>query len=68
MKAISYLQVIFVLIWMKQMLIWFNLQRYGIGNRLSNIKDTFTESLQQQMSVQHQSIYIYKADCAGLSS
>ena len=31
----------FVLIWMKQMLIWFNLQRDGTRNGLSNIKKTF---------------------------
>ena len=41
----------FVLIWMKQTLIWFNLQRDGTRNRLSNIKETFEESLQLQMSV-----------------
>ena len=65
LKGISYLQVIFVLIWMKQTLIWFNLQRDGTGNGLSNIKDTFAESLQLQMSVLHQSMCIFKA---GLSS
>ena len=32
MKEISWLQVIFVLIWIKQMLIWFKLQRDGTGN------------------------------------
>ena len=53
----------FALIWMKQMLIWFNLQRDGNG--LSNIKGTFAESLQLQMSVLHQSMFIFKA---GLSS
>ena len=30
----------------KKTLIWFNLQRYGTGNELSNIKDTFAEGLQ----------------------
>ena len=45
LKEISCFQVIFVLIWMKQMLIWFNLQRDGTGNGLSNTKDTFAESL-----------------------
>ena len=50
---------------MKQTLIWFNLQRDGTGNGLSNIKDTFAESLQLQMSVLHQSMCIFKA---GLSS
>ena len=41
----------FVLVWMKQTLIWFNLQRDGTRNGLSNINETFTESLQLQMSV-----------------
>ena len=61
MKGISYLQVIFVLIWMKQTLIRLNLQRDGTGNELSNIKDTFAESLQLQISVLHQSMSIFKA-------
>ena len=66
LKGISCLQEIFVLIWMKQTLIWFNLQRDGSGNGLSNIKDTFAESLRLQMSVLHQSMCIFKA--GGLSS
>ena len=45
---------------MKQTLMWFNLQRDGTGNGLSNIKDTFAESLQLQMSVLHQSMCILK--------
>ena len=65
LKGISYLQVIFVLIWMKQALIWLNLQGDGTGNGLPNIKDTFAESLQLQMSVLHQSMCIIKT---GLSS
>ena len=60
------LQRVFVLIWVKQTLIWLNLQRDGIGNGFSNIKDTFAECLQLQMSVLHQSMCIFKA--AGLSS
>ena len=36
----------FVLIWMKQRVIWFNLQRDGTTNELSNIKETFTDNLQ----------------------
>ena len=48
----------FVLIWMKQTLIWFNLQRDGTRNGLSNIKETFPESLQPQMSVLHQRMTI----------
>ena len=50
---------------MKQTLIWLNLQRDGTGNRLSNIKDTFAESLQLQMSVLYQSMRVFKA---GVSS
>ena len=46
------LKVIFVLIWMKQTLIWFNLQRHGTGNGLFNVN-------------LHQSLRILKA---GLSS
>ena len=37
----------------------------GTGNGLSNIKDSFSESLQLQMSVLHKSMCIFKA---GLSS
>ena len=61
LKEISCLQMIFVLIWAKQTLIWFNLQRYGIANGFSNIKDTFVESLQLQMSVPHQSMSIFQS-------
>ena len=43
-----------MLIWMKQTLIWFNLQRDGTG-------DTFAESLQLQMSVLHQSMSIFQS-------
>ena len=50
--GISCLQVIFVLIRKKQTLIWFNLQRDGTGNGLSNVN-------------LHQSLRIFKA---GLSS
>ena len=42
------------------MLIWFNLQRDGTRNGLSNIKDTFAESLQLQMSVLHQRMSIFQ--------
>ena len=51
----------FVLIWMKQTLILFNLQRDGTRNGLSNIKETFAESLQLQMSVLHQRISIFQS-------
>ena len=59
LKIIGCLQVILVLIWMKQTLICFNLQRDGTGNGLSNIKDAFAESLQLQISVLHQSMSIF---------
>ena len=39
----------FVLIWMKQRLIWFNLQRDRTRNGFSNIKETFAKNLQLQM-------------------
>ena len=51
----------FVLIWMKQTLIWFNWQRDGTRNGLSNIKETFAESLQLQMSVLHQRMSIFQS-------
>ena len=57
--------MIFVLIWMKQALVWFSLQRNGTGNGLSNIKYIFQEFLQLQMLSLHQSMCIFKA---GLSS
>ena len=46
---------------MKQMLIWFNLQRDGTGNGLSNFKITFAESLLLQIPVLHQSMCIFKS-------
>ena len=45
---------------MKQTLIWFNLQRDGTRKGLSNIKETFAESLQLQMSVLHQRMSIFQ--------
>ena len=51
----------FVLIWMKQTLIWFNLQRDETRNGLSNIKETFAERLQLQMSVLHQRMSIFQS-------
>ena len=50
-----------VLIWMKQTLIWFNLQRDGTRNGLPNFKETFTESLLLQTSVLHQSMSIFQS-------
>ena len=46
---------------MKKMLIWFNLQRDVTGNGFSNVKDTFAENFQLQMSVLQQSMRIFKA-------
>ena len=46
---------------MKQRLIWFNLQRDGTRNGLSNIKGTFAESLQLKMSVLHQRMSIFQS-------
>ena len=43
------------------MLIWFNLQRDVTRNGLSNIKETFAESLQLQMSVLHQRMSIFQS-------
>ena len=51
----------FVLIWVKQTLIWFNLQRDETRNGLSNIKETFAESLQLQMSVLHKRMSIFQS-------
>ena len=53
LKGITYLHVIFVLIWMKQTWTWFNLQRDETRNGFSNINNTFEESLQLQMSILH---------------
>ena len=61
LKGISCFQVIVILIWMKQMLIQFNLQRDGTGNGLSNIKDTFAESMQLEIPVLHQSMSIFQS-------
>ena len=49
MKRISSFAGDFVLIWMKQRMIWFNLQRNGTRNGFSNIKETFAENLQLKM-------------------
>ena len=57
-----------MLIWMKQTLIPFNLQRDGTRNGFSNIKETFSESLQLQMSVLHHFMSIFSVFNAGLSS
>ena len=51
----------FVLTWMKQTLVWFNLQRDGTRNGLRNIKETFRESLQLQISVLHQRMSIFQS-------
>ena len=51
LKGISSLAGDFVLIWMKQRLIWFNLQRDGTRNGLSKISSLFQSSLQLQTQV-----------------
>ena len=51
----------FVLIWMKQTLIWFSLPRGRTRDGLSNIKETFAESLQLQMSLLHQRMSIFQS-------
>ena len=51
---------------MKQTLILSKLQRDGTENERSNIKDTFSKSLQLQMSVLDQSMYIFKASVSSL--
>ena len=49
LKRITHLQVTFVLIWVKQTLTGFNLQRDGTGNGFFYINDTFAENLQLHM-------------------
>ena len=67
LKGISSLSGEFVLIWMKQRLIWFNIQRDGTRNGLSNIKETFAENLQLKISSSlRQSMSIFQE--AGLSN
>ena len=61
LKGISSFAGDFVLIWVKQRLIWFNLQRDGTRNAFSNIKETFAEILQLQMSVLHQRMSIFQS-------
>ena len=56
-----------MLFWMKQTLICFSLERNGTGNGLTNIKDTFVESFQLQISVLHQGMCIFKASLSILS-
>ena len=46
---------------MKQTLTWFNLQSDGTRNGLSNIKETFAESLQLQMSNLHHCMSIFQS-------
>ena len=61
LKGINLFPGDFVLIWMKETLIWFNFQRDGTRNGLSNIKETLAESPQLQMSVLHQSMSIFQS-------
>ena len=61
LKEISSFAGDFVLIWTKQRLIWFNLQRDGTRNGLSNIKETFCRKFAaKNVSFLHQSISIFK--------
>ena len=65
LKRTSYLQMIFILLWIAWTMVCFHLQRNWAGNGLSNIKDALAESFQLQVPVLHQSMCIFKA---GLSS
>ena len=65
-KGISSFAGDLVLIWMKQRLVWFSLQRDGTRNELSNIKETFTENLQLKMSVLCTKVWAFSK--AGLSN
>ena len=56
----------FVLIWMKQRLIWFNLQTDGTRNWLPNIKETCTENLHLKMLALCTKVWAFSK--AGLSS
>ena len=67
LKGTSCVQVICVLIWMNQTLIYFNLQKGGTVNGLSNIMDTSTESFQLQKSVLHQRTCIFKKAVLSIS-
>ena len=49
------------------MVVYFSLQRNGTEHGLSNIKDTFEESFQPQISVLHQGMCIFKAGPSSLS-
>ena len=51
LKGMSSFAGDFMLIWRKQRLIWFSLQRDGTRNGLSNIKETFAENLQLKISI-----------------
>ena len=66
-KGITYFQVIFMLFWTKWKLVCCNLPRNGTENGFYNIKDTFAENFNLQLSVLHQSICIFKAGLSGLS-
>ena len=66
LKGISYVEVIFILFWIKERLITFKLQRNKTRNRSSNIKDTLTERFLLQMPVLHQTKCISNADSSSL--
>ena len=48
-----------MLIWIKQRLIWFTLQRDGTRNGLSNIKETSAENLQLKISVLYTKVWAF---------
>ena len=53
-----------VIIWMKQRLIWFNLQRDETRNGFSNIKEIFAEKIAaKNVSSLHQSMSIFQGWC-----
>ena len=56
-----------MLFWTKGKLVCCNLLRNGTENGFYNIKDTFAENFNLQLSVLHQSICIFKAGLSGLS-
>ena len=51
LKGVGCLEVFFVLIWMKQPLIWFNLQRFGTGNGFSKVSLHFKAGLSSSYEV-----------------
>ena len=63
LKGISSFAGDFEQIWIKQKLIWFNLQSDRTRNGLSNIKETFTKNLQLKMSVLCTKVWAFSMAC-----